>query len=311
MKYKKPKFWDKTNISVWAIMLFPFSIFYLFLFWIYKFLLSFKNNNKSEIPIICIGNIYIGGTGKTPLAKEIFGIVKSLGKKPAFVKKKYKYLIDENRMLEETGKTFICNDRNSGIIHCIKNDYNVAILDDGFQDFTIKPNFSILCFNSKQLIGNGFVIPSGPLREKFSSILRADCILINGDKNLEFEKKIYDNIGNKTIPIFYSKYVIKNLEKFKNKEIVAFAGIGNPSNFFDLLKDNYLDVKETYSFPDHHEYSKKDFDEIINNKNRTIITTEKDFYRMNEKQKQSCDYLEIKLIIENLENFKKLIKSNV
>ena len=106
-------------------------------------------------------------------------------------------------------------------------------------------------------------------------------------------------------------YLFELSTKFKNKEIVAFAGIGNPSNFFDLLKDNYLDVKETYSFPDHHEYSKKDFDEIINNKNRTIITTEKDFYRMNEKQKQSCDYLEIKLIIENLENFKKLIKSNV
>ena len=212
-------------------------------------------------------------------------------------------------MLEKTGKTFVSGDRISGISQCSKNDFNVAILDDGFQDFSIKPDLSILCFNSKQLVGNGFVIPSGPLREKFSSISKANCIIINGDKNLEFEKKIFQNTKGKKIPIFYSKYIIQNLQKFMNKELTAFAGIGNPSNFFDLLKENNLNLKETYSFPDHHYYSSKDFDIIKKNKNTKIVTTEKDFYRMNEEQKQICEYVKIKLQIDNLDNFKELVKS--
>ena len=92
---------------------------------------------------------------------------------------------------------------NSSEIDCnwllINNNYNIAILDDGFQDLSIKPDFSILCFNSKQMIGNGFVIPSGPLRERLNSIIRADCIIINGQKDFEFEKKIseYEKTNNK------------------------------------------------------------------------------------------------------------------
>ena len=87
MKFKKPKFWDNKKISFWAIILFPFSVIYSILFSISKFFQSFRNIYKAEIPIICVGNIYLGGTGKTPLAKEIFSIVKSLGKNPAFIKK--------------------------------------------------------------------------------------------------------------------------------------------------------------------------------------------------------------------------------
>ena len=159
------------------------------------------------------------------------------------------------------------------------------------------------------MIGNGFLIPSGPLREGFKSIKRTECIFINGDKNVQFENKI--NKINKNAKIFYSKYKIKNIENFKNKEIIAFAGIGNPSNFFDLLKKNKINVKNTYSFPDHHNYSQKDFDEIIGDNHIKIVTTEKDYYRMNDKQKQSCDYIEVDLEIENKNEFINLIKNKI
>ena len=76
-----------------------------------------------------------------------------------------------------------------------------------------------------------------------------------------------------------------------------------------MLKENNLNLKETYSFPDHHYYSSKDFDIIKKNKNTKIVTTEKDFYRMNEEQKQICEYVKIKLQINNLDNFKELVKS--
>ena len=180
-----------------------------------------------------------------------------------------------------------------------------------------------MCFNSKQLIGNGYIIPSGPLREGFQSIKRADCIVINGNKNLEFENKIKEI--SKNTKIFYSKYKIKNLDKFKNKKVVAFAGIGNPSNFFELLKENNINLKKTYSFPDHHNYSDGDYSYLVANKfiftdfknkkvnedDVLIVTTEKDYSRIKDKMKQSFDYVEVDLDIENKNEFINFIKSKL
>ena len=306
MNFKKPEFWDNSKLSIWSIILYPFSLLFLVTSLVTKFL---KIKKKFPIPIVCVGNIYLGGTGKTPLALEIFKIIKSYGKNPAFVKKGYDYLYDEIQMLDKTGKTYLNKNRKEAINSIISDKHDVAILDDGFQDLSIEKDFSILCFNSRQLIGNGFLIPSGPLRESFNSIKRADCILINGDRNVEFENKI--NKINKSIRIFYSKYKILNLENFKNKEFVAFAGIGNPSNFFHLLKENNINIIKTYSFPDHHIYSQNDFDKIIGDKYFKIVTTEKDYFRMNDKQKQSCDFIKVELEIKNKIEFENLIKNKI
>jgi tetraacyldisaccharide 4'-kinase len=308
MKLNKPKFWDVPKISFWSIILIPLTIIFLLASFIRKIL---KIKNKFQIPIICVGNIYVGGTGKTPLASEIFKIIKNSGKNPAFVKKSYNYLYDEIQMLMKVGKTFTGRNRKKAINSLISSGYDVAILDDGYQDFSVKKDFSILCFNSKQLIGNGFIMPSGPLREGFASIKRADCIIINGDKNLEFENKIKKI--NKNVKIFYSKYKIKNLDKFKNKKVVAFAGIGNPSNFFDLLKENNITVKKTNSYPDHHNYSERDYSYLIkqNEHDVLLVTTEKDYSRLSEKMKQSFDCVEVDLEIENKDEFINLIKSKI
>ncbi len=305
MKYNKPKFWDIPKISFWSIILIPLAIIFLLVSSIIRFL---KIEKKFQIPIICVGNIYIGGTGKTPLASEIYKIISSHGKNPGFVKKGYNYLYDEIQMLNKVGKTFTNKNRKKAIESLILSGRNVAILDDGFQDFSIKKDLSILCFNSKQLIGNGFIIPSGPLRESFKSIKRADCIIINGEKNVEFENKIRE--ANKDIKIFYSNYKIKNLDKFKNKKVVAFAGIGNPSNFFDLLKENNINLKKTFSFPDHHNYSDQDYTRLVEN-NASVITTEKDYLRINDKMKKNFYCVEIDLEIENKDEFINLIKSKI
>ena len=309
MMLKKPKFWDYKKISIISILLLPFSGIYIFLFWTFKFYKSFKARRKINIPIICVGNIYLGGTGKTPLVREIFHIIKSFGKNPAFIKKYYTYLSDEIKMLENSGSVFSNNKRGISISLAEANNYNVALVDDGFQDFSIKPNFSILCFNSKQMIGNGLIIPAGPLRESLKAIKRANCIIINGNKNLEFENKIFEITKNKNCNLFYSKYKIKNIDKFRNKKITAFAGIGNPLNFFELLKENKLDIIKTFAFADHHNYSKKDFEIINKEKTTTLVTTEKDFYRMTDEQKKNCDYVEVELEIENKEELKRLIKN--
>ena len=309
MKLNKPKFWDYSGISFWSIALYPLSLLFSLMSLIINL---FKIQKKFPIPIICIGNIYVGGTGKTPLASEIFKIVKSIGKYPGFVKKGYDYVYDEIKMLQKIGKTFSNKNRKKAINSLILSGHDVAILDDGFQDFSIKKDFSILCFNSKQLFGNGFIIPAGPLREDIRSIKRADCIFINGDKNVEFENKIKKI--NKNIKIFYSKYKIINSDKLKNKKIIAFAGIGNPSNFFELLKEKNINVVKTYSFPDHHNYSNQELENIIKDSKEDsalIVTTEKDYSRMNEELKLICECVNVDLEIENKNEFINLIKNKI
>ncbi len=310
MNFKKPKFWDNSRLSFWSIILYPISLLLLFLSFISKLI---KIEKKFSVPIICVGNIYVGGTGKTPLAKEIFKITKSLGKNPAFVKKYYSYLDDEINMLQENGKTFFLKNRKDSLNSLIKNGHDLAILDDGFQDLSIYKNLNIVCFNQKQWIGNQFVIPAGPLREKLSALRRADCILINGNKDSKIENEIYK--ANKSSKIFYSKYKALDIDRFKEKKVCAFAGIGNPSNFFELLKENNLNIINTFSFPDHHNYSYTELQNMYNKfSNCTLLTTEKDFCRIgldSNLKGFNIEYLKVRLEIENKDKFIELIKEKI
>ncbi len=155
------------------------------------------------------------------------------------------------------------------------------------------------------------MLPAGPLRENFSSISRADCIVINGTKDKNIEKKI---LKEKKLEIFYSNYIAKNIEKFKNEKIVAFAGIGNPNNFFNMLYDNNLNVIDKFSFPDHYKYRLKDLDFLKKKANELgaiLLTTEKDYLRLDKNLKQNIEFLEVELKIQDEINFMKLIKLNL
>ena len=308
MLIKKPRFWDSEKISIYSIILYPFSIIYFFLLIIIK---KIKKSEKFGVPIICVGNIYLGGTGKTPLVHEIYNILNSIGKNPAIIKKYYNYLEDEISLLKSKSIVFSEKNRSLAIKELIENKYDTAIMDDGFQDFSIQKNFSILCFNEKQWIGNGLLIPAGPLRENLNSLSRANCIFINGKKNTNIEKQINRIKENN---IFYTKYVPKNISNFSNKKIIAFAGIGNPINFFELIKDNNLNLIDYRSFPDHYNFSEKDLNDLIlkaKNNDAILLTTEKDYFRINNSFKNSIEKLEVKLEIENKDNFIKLLKENL
>ena len=301
MKFFKPKFWDENKISLFSILLFPITL----LIKIFVFLKPHINKtHKATIPIICVGNIYIGGTGKTPLSNEVFLILKNLNMKPAFIRKKYNAFHDEVKLQKQIGLVYENKKRIEAIKEAILNKSNVAILDDGFQDFSVKKDFSIICFNERQWIGNGLTIPSGPLRENLSALERAHCVIINGKKNTNIENKIIDK--NKEIKIFYAKYMPQDINKYKNKKITAFAGIGNPENFFNLLKDNDINIVKKISFPDHYLYSTRELESLSNEakKNNTILlTTEKDYFRISEIYKRNISFLKIKIEIENKNQF--------
>ena len=243
MKLLKPNFWAK-KISFFSILLWPLSIIYQFISYV-KILITKERIFK--IPVICVGNIYLGGTGKTPLTLFLARFFEDQGKKTSIVKKFYPEHFDEHLMIKNyTNNLFLNKDRQAALQSVEKNNFDLAILDDGFQDWSIKKNFNILCFNSNQLIGNGFTFPSGPLRERLSAIRRADVVMINGSKNDFFERKI-NNIS-KNVEIFYSKYEPINIKEFQNKKIFAFAGIGSPDNFFKMLLENNIDLQKKSSF---------------------------------------------------------------
>ena len=295
MKMLKPKFWSKKN-SLLSFMLFPLSIFLQILIYLKK---KITKKRKVSIPVICVGNIYLGGTGKTPLSIEIVKILEKLNKKTAIIKKSYKDHEDEFKLISSNQVAlFKDSSRYNGINEAIKQKFDCVVLDDGFQDFSISKNLNILCFNERQLIGNGMTLPSGPLRESLSSLKRCQIVVINGNTNLEFEKKI-KNIS-KNISIYYSKYVPDNIESFKNKNLLAFAGIGNPENFFYLLENNNLKIKKKISFSDHYNYSLKELNKLIYfalNNGLQLITTEKDYFRISHFQLPQIEYLKVKLDI--------------
>ena len=306
MNFFKPKFWDKTEFSLFSLLLYPITLM-IKLFTLLKTFLTKKN--QCSIPVICVGNIYLGGTGKTPLSIEIYSILKDLNMNPAFIRKKYLSFQDEAELQKQTGPVYQNKKRIEAIKEAIQNNINIAILDDGFQDFSINKNLSVVCFNENQWIGNGLTIPSGPLREDLSSLKRANLVFINGEKNSDIESKIYNK--NKEIKIYYTKYKATNINEFKNKNILAFAGIGNPVNFFDLLKKNNINITEEKKFPDHYNYSQKELEDLVNKakeKNSILLTTEKDYFRINQKYKKNINFLKIKVEIENKDRFVEEIK---
>ena len=207
------------------------------------------------------------------------------------------------------GEVFSNKKRIDSIINLQNKNYNVAILDDGYQDFSFIKNYSIVCFNQEKWIGNGRVIPSGPLRESFSNINRANCIAINGVKREEIENEILKYNGK--IDIVYFEYELDIPDNLKFKNVIAFAGIANPRNFFNLLKKKNINLKDTFNFPDHYNYNDNDIRNLKQrsyNTNSVLLTTEKDYLRIKEEDRKDINFLKLKVVFENKNKFKSLIK---
>tara|TARA_B100000780_G_scaffold155758_1_gene108933 strand:- start:985 stop:1926 length:942 start_codon:yes stop_codon:yes gene_type:complete len=313
MKLKKPKFWDYKQPIFISYLLLPFT----FPLIINNFFLKLKKNNikNSKIKKICIGNIYVGGTAKTPLTIKMYQILNSLKFKTATMKKFYADHVDEQKMLAEKTKLYCLKNRNMFLDKAIRDNIDVVIFDDGLQDRSINYDLEFVCFNNIKWIGNGLLIPAGPLREKIESIKKYDAAFINGNEidnsNLRSLIKKY----NKTIKIFESNYVVINIEKFDiNEKYLIFSGIGNPDSFKEtLLKYNFSIIKEII-FPDHHIYTQVDIDKIkaqAQKLNAKIITTEKDYTKINSSNNDDIKYLQIDLKIKNEIELINYLKLNI
>ena len=299
MKLKKPKFWDYKKPSFFSYLLLPISI-------VLDLVTRIKSKPKhtnSKIKTICIGNIYIGGTGKTSLAIKIKEILDKNAIKACFIKKFYPAQADEQKLLSQNGILFSNLKRISALNEAIVKGFDVAIFDDGLQDNSIKYDMEIVCFNNLNWIGNGLVLPSGPLRENISNLKFYKNIFLNGNEDnlINIKDKIIKI--NPNININCGKYIPLNINEFdKNQNYIAFSGIGNHETFVRMLKNNSLKIIDDLEYPDHYQYSKKDFDEIIINAKKYdahIITTEKDYLRLENFSRNEILYIKSSLNISD------------
>ena len=309
MKFKKPKFWDYKNPNLLAYILLPFTLpIYIKNIFSTKTLIQKENLKK-----ICVGNIYLGGTGKTPLAIKISNMFKN--KKSSVIKKFYKDQIDEQKLIKKYSNIICKTSRVEALKIARKKKLDYVIFDDGLQDKSINYDLKIVCFNNVQWIGNSFLVPAGPLRENIKSLKKYDAVILNGDssKNRLIKKNI-KKINNK-LKIFESYYKPVNLNKFNiKKNYVVFSGIGNNNNFTTLLKNNSFNIFKNFNFPDHYSFKSSEINNIIKyakNNNCKIITTEKDFLRLDDKFKNKMEYLKIEIKIKKYDTFYKYIKKKL
>ena len=307
MNLKKPKFWDYKRPNFYSYILWPISI-------LIKIITKLKPRRKKiykKIKTICIGNIYIGGTGKTSLALKVNEILKKKKIKSCFIKKNYKNQIDEQNILNKNGKLFCEKNREIALNKAIYENYEVAIFDDGLQDYSINYDINLICFNRRNLIGNGMTIPSGPLRQDLSILKKYNHIFLNGGKGdySELENKVLEI--NPNITIHKGTYVPTNLNEFNiNNNYLAFSGIGNHETFIDMLKEHGIKIIKDLEFADHYYYQNNDIENIISLSKKLeceIITTEKDFLRLNKNKSKNIRFIKAELVLEDEQKFIKVI----
>ena len=308
MKIYKPKFWDKRGrISLFSILLLPLSIIAI--------IKNYYENEKIKknfynLKTICVGNIYIGGTGKTPLVYNLANHFKKRFK-TFIIKKNYYSQLDEKKLLETKHKVIFEKTRELSIAKAEKEKAEILIFDDGLQEKKINYDLKIVCFNSSKLDGNGFIIPAGPLREKLNSIKGYDVVLINGDHNTE-SKNFVNRIKkiNQDIKIFTGKYVPKDYSKLKRKKFIIFSGIGNPHTFSDTLKSLKIKFIRYEKFPDHYDYKESDLYKLKNlakKNNCELLTTEKDYFRIKKTLRKNINFLKVELSVDQEKQFYKYL----
>jgi tetraacyldisaccharide 4'-kinase len=313
MKFKKPKFWDYQRPNLLSYILLPLT----FPLIINNFLLSKKKNTKKnqKPKKICVGNIYIGGTAKTPLTIKIYQILSKLDIKAATIKKFYKSHYDEQEMLSEKTKLYCEKSRIQALTKAIQDSIDVALFDDGLQDRSINYDLKIVCFNSINRIGNGFLVPAGPLREKINSISKYDAAFINGNEEDNIELKSLLKKYNTHIQIFESSYNAINIKELDiDAEYIVFSGIGNPESFKQTIINNNIKIAKEIIFPDHHKYTQKDIDHIryqAKQLNCKILTTEKDYIKIKSNNNNDIRYLKVELDVKNEDKLIDYLKMHI
>jgi tetraacyldisaccharide 4'-kinase len=285
------------------------------------------------LPVICLGNLTVGGAGKTPAALAVARLLLAAHERPFFLSRGYGGKLvgpvrvdpsfhrsadvgDEPLMLARLAPTIVSRDRVAGARAARSGGASVIVMDDGFQNPSLNKDLAILVVDGRRGIGNGRVIPAGPLRAPLEiQIARAQAIVVVGPP--DGAAKISDTARRYRVTVFHGRLEAdrNSLTALGKRKVLAFAGIGNPEKFFTTLTEAGIDVAARSSFPDHHRYTAAEAQGLIARaqaENLVLITTEKDHVRLAGDPalaalKAHASTLPVRLVIDEQDAFRQMV----
>ncbi len=295
--------YNKVNPYL-ALLLFPFSIIYAIIIIIRRwlFILKLKTQTKIAVPVVIIGNISVGGAGKTPLTKALATDLIAKGIKVGIILRGYKGSADKELIVKTTDSSAIVGDealiyaqagfrvaigrKRVAAAQLLLSEYpetQLILADDGMQHYYLDRDMEICVIDSSRMFGNQQLLPLGPLRESMNRLKSVDAIVINGYAN---QDKLTSILAKYPVPLYHQELEfvhfynpqtqqIATIQQMKDQRLMAIAAIGNPIRFFNYLKALGLKLSEQRAFPDHYHYLKSDISSQY-----AIITTEKDYTKL-------------------------------
>jgi tetraacyldisaccharide 4'-kinase len=298
-----PEFWDRPGLI--PNLLRPFG-------WAYRAIDTQRRRRiqpqRVGVPVICVGNFVAGGAGKTPVVLSLAQFLQKAGRRPHILSRGYGGNLpgplqvdparhgagdvgDEPLLLATVAPTWIGRDRIASAKAAIASGADFLLLDDGFQNPALHYDISLVVVDGGYGIGNGEIIPAGPLREPVAQALsRATAIVMVG-KNLH-------GFAAGGVPMLGAQLVPVGGDDLKGTRVVAFAGIGRPEKFFATLRELGATLVGQRSFPDHHRYADSDIVDLaamarVNS--ATLVTTEKDWVRLSPALRSKIRGLKVEL----------------
>lgn len=306
---KAPQFWNHGENSIYAVCLSPFAS-------LYNAITTRRANKpasfKAAMPVLCVGNLIMGGAGKTPAAISLAQLLIDAGKRPVFLSRGYGGKLsgpvmvedqpaydvgDEPRLLRQIAPVCISADRVAGAKLCMEQDADIIIMDDGFQNPHLHKDVSLLVIDGAFGHGNEKTFPAGPLRETLKNGLkRANGVILIGEDKTGTIQHIQQITP--TLPILQAFIKPSDTPDIQGQKLVAFAGIARPEKFFETVKDLGGIITAQKSFPDHHSFSDAELDTLqilADTNDARLITTEKDWVRLPEEMRKNVDVIKITL----------------
>jgi len=306
----------------WLLLLWPRSVLFRLLASVRRAVQSSAaKKNPSPLPVIIVGNISIGGTGKTPFIIALGNALKKAGLKPGVISRgylgkapHYPFKVESDSPVEQTGDeplliaralncpVVIDPDRRRALqAICAEQGCDVVLSDDGLQHYTLPRDLEIVIVDGERLFGNGLCLPAGPLREPVSRLGSASHIVVNGEPNDKpLPAELTGALHMALQPTFLVNMVSGEKKPFRGAPfnigttVHAVTGLGNPSRFFNLLSTLPYEVKR-HDFPDHHPFTAGDIEALGIDERQPIVMTEKDAVKCEEFARPNFWYLAVQV----------------